>query len=369
MNILFITNHLNVGGITSYVFSLCRGLKDSGHNVYIASSGGDCLTRFTESGIIFIPVPLNTKSEGNIFKIGFSFVKLIREIKEKEIQIVHTNSRVTQVLGSLLRNKTGVAHVTTWHGFFKPKWLRRVFPCWADKTIAISEQVKEHLLNEFKADPDKVRLIYSGIDPDKVKLKEPLSRSEVKKKLGLKEEGAVVGIIARLSDVKGHLYLIRAMKTVIKEFPDAQLLIVGQGRMESELVALTEELKIKDNVFFIPKAGSIAELLYIMDVFVMPSLEEGLGLGLMEAMAASKAVVGSAVGGIKSLIQDKETGLLVGPQDASGLAAAILELLKDPARAAIMGNRARVFISENFSLDKMLKLTEEVYQECLNGKS
>jgi glycosyltransferase involved in cell wall biosynthesis len=368
MNVLFITNHLNVGGITSYVFSLCRGLKKAGHNIYIASSGGDCLTRFTEAGVIFISVPLNTKSEGNVFKMAISFLRLLRDIREKEIQVIHTNSRVTQVLGKLLSSKTGVAHVTTWHGFFKPRWLRRIFPCWGDKTIAISEQVKAHLLNEFKADPDDIRLIYSGIDPDKVKLKEPLSRSEVKKRLGLKEEGAVVGIIARLSDVKGHLYLIRAMKKVLKEFPDAQLLIVGQGRMEDELVALAEELKIKNRVFFIPKAGNIAELLYIMDVFVMPSLKEGLGLGLMEAMAASKAVVGSAVGGIKSLIQDGETGLLVGPQDVSGLAEAILELLKDPAKAAIMGNRARISISENFSLDKMLKLTEGVYRECLNEK-
>ncbi len=367
MNILFITNHLNVGGVTSYVFSLGRGLKKQGHNVYVASSGGDCLTRFTEDGIIFIPVPIRTKSEINVFKIGISFFKLLKDIQEKQIQIVHTNTRVTQVLGNLLKRKTGVIHVTTWHGFFKRRWFRRVFPCWADKTIAISEQVKEHLLSEFQASPENIRLINNGIDLEKVKLKEPLSRSEVKTKLGIKV-GPVIGIIARLSDVKGHVYLIRSMKRVLKEFPDAQLLVVGEGRMERELIRLTEELKIGDSVFFIHRSQNIAELLYIMDVFVMPSLKEGLGLGLMEAMAASKAVVGSAVGGIKSLIQDKENGLLVRPQDVNGLSEAIKELLKDPARAAIMGNKARIFINQNFSLEKMLKKTEEVYQECLNAK-
>jgi glycosyltransferase involved in cell wall biosynthesis len=367
MNILFITNHLNVGGVTSYVLSLSRGLKQLGHNVYVASSGGDCLTRFTEEGIIFIPVPIMTKSEANIFKIGASFFKLLKDIREKDIQIVHTNSRVTQVLGNFLKN-SGVVHVTTWHGFFRRRWFRRVFPCWADRTIAISEQVMEHLISEFKASVNNVRLVYNGVDMEKVKLKEPLNRSEVKTRLGL-GEGPVVGIIARLSDVKGHQYLIRAMKKVLEKFPAAQLLIVGEGKMEKELLGLVKELKIQDSVIFIPRSSDIAELYYIMDVFVMPSLKEGLGLGLMEAMAGSKAVVGSAVGGIKNLIRDRDNGLLVAPQDVDGLSNAILELLNNPAAAAIMGNNARIFINQNFSLEKMLKQTEEVYKECLNVRN
>lgn len=349
------------------MLSLSRGLKQLGHNVYVASSGGDCLTRFTEEGIIFIPVPIRTKSEVNIFKIGISFLKLLKDIKEKDIQIVHTNSRVTQVLGNLLKN-SGVVHVTTWHGFFQRRWLRRVFPCWADKTIAISEQVKEHLISEFKAGEDNVRLVYNGVDMEKVKLKAPLNRSEVKIRLGLKD-APVVGIIARLSDVKGHQYLIRAMKKVLEKFPGVQLLIVGEGKMEKELLGLVKELKINESVIFIPRYFDIAELYYIMDVFVMPSLKEGLGLGLMEAMAGSKAVIGSAVGGIKNLIRDRDNGLLVAPQDVDGLSSAILELLNNPAAAAIMGNNARVFINQNFSLEKMIKQTEQVYQECLSARN
>ncbi len=368
MNILFITNHLNVGGITSYVLSLSRALHKAGHKVYLASSGGECLTRFTEGGIIFIPVPTRTKSEINVFKIGSSFLRLLKDIREKQIQIVHTNSRVTQVLGYLLKRKTGVAHVTTWHGFFRPRWFRRVFPCWADKTIAISEQVMAHLLSEFKADPDSVRLVYNGIDLEKIRLKEPLTRRQVKDRLGL-GEGPVVGIIARLSEVKGHVYLIRAMDKVLRKFPDAQLLIVGEGRIEKDLVRLVAELKIGKNVTFIPRCADIAELYYIVDVFVMPSLKEGLGLGLMEAMAGAKAVVGSAVGGIKNLIKDGENGLLVGPKDVEGLSRAILELLDEPDRAAILGNNARIFISRNFSLEKMLNQTLEVYRECLDPES
>jgi glycosyltransferase involved in cell wall biosynthesis len=366
MNILFVTNHLNVGGITSYVFSLSRGLKKLGHNVYLASSGGDCLTRFTEEGIIFIPIPIKTKSEINVFKVGISFLTLLKDIREKNIQIVHTNSRVTQVLGYLLKKKTGIIHVTTWHGFFRRRWFRKIFPCWADKTIAISESVKAHLLSEFEADVKSVELVYNGIDSEKIRLKEPVTRSEVKIKFGLKD-GPVVGIIARLSDVKGHVYLIRAMEIVLKKFGDAQLLIVGEGKMKKELQALVEQLKIKKSVVFIARSNNIAELYYIIDVFVMPSLKEGLGLGLMEAMAGGKAVVGSAVGGIRNLIQDRQNGLLVGAKDVVGLSRAIQELLNDPAAAAIMGHNARIFINQNFSLEKMLNLTQEIYRGCLKA--
>ena len=139
--------------------------------------------------------------------------------------------------------------------------------------------------------------------------------------------------------------------------------------MEAELIRLGEELGIAKSVVFIPRSQDIAQLYYIMDVFVMPSLKEGLGLGLMEAMAASKAVVGSAVGGIKNLIRDKDNGLLVGAQDVEGLRKAILELLSDPAASAVMGNRARIFVNDNFSLEKMLRKTEEVYAECLSPKN
>ena len=225
-----------------------------------------------------------------------------------------------------------------------------------------------HLLSEFEAGENNVQLVYNGIDLEKIKLKEPVNRSEVKVRFGLKD-GPIVGIIARLSDVKGHVYLVRAMEKVLKIFSDAQLLIVGEGKMEKELLALVEELKIEKSVVFIPRSNNIAELYYIIDVFVMPSLKEGLGLGLMEAMAGAKAVVGSAVGGIKNLIQDGQTGLLVGPRDIEGLSCAILELLNDPAAAAIMGNNARIFINQNFSLEKMLNQTQEVYRKCLNARN
>jgi glycosyltransferase involved in cell wall biosynthesis len=368
MNILFLTNHLNIGGITSYVFSLAKGLKVEGHNVYVASSDGDSLTRFTEQGIIYIPIPIRTKSEINFFKLGISFFKLLAHIKEKEVDIIHSNTRVTQVLGCLLERYTHKPHITTCHGFFKARFFRRLFPCWGSKVIAISESVREHLIRDFLVNPENIRLVYNGIDLERLKLRDSKNREEVKLRFGL-GNGPVVGIVARLSDVKGHVFLIQAMKLVLAKIPDAQLLIVGEGRMEKKLARLTQELKIEKNVFFIPKVHNIQDTLYVMDLFVMPSLIEGLGLGLMEAMAWGKAVIGSEVGGLKNLIRHDYNGLLVRPADAEQLCSSIIELLEDPVKASILGNNARLFITENFSLEKMVSETEKVYAECLNAKS
>ncbi|MDO8488872.1 MAG: glycosyltransferase family 4 protein, partial [Candidatus Omnitrophota bacterium] len=182
--------------------------------------------------------------------------------------------------------------------------------------------------------------------------------------LGVGQE-PLVGIIARLSDVKGHIYLIRAMKKVIARFASVKLLIIGEGKMKEILIKEVETLDIKNNILFIPEARVNQELLAAMDIFVMPSLQEGLGLALMEAMAQGLAVIGSRVGGIKTLIQDAVNGLLVEPADVEGLTAAITRLLDDSNLRRSLGASARKFIIDNFSKEKMVDTTEKVYKKCL----
>jgi len=366
MNILFITNHLNVGGITSYVFTLACGLKKKGHNIYIASSGGELSSKFREAGIISIPVPLKTKKEISP-KIIFSLFKLSAIIREKKIDIIHSHSRTTQVLGCWLKKFTGVKHIFTCHGFFKRRFLRRIFPCWGDGIIAISQQVKEHLIDDFKLLVEVIAVVNNGIDIDRFKKVTSKPKAEIKKKFGL-NTGAVIGIIARLSDVKGHKYLIEAMKIVLREYPDSSLLIMGTGKTQKDLSGLTDNLGIKKSVFFVPEIPDTTDALAVADIFVMPSLQEGLGLALMEAMAAGKAVIGSNVGGIKTLIQDGRNGLLVEPADSPALAQAILTLLNDPAKRLELGKEAQDFIQNNFSQEKMVLETEKEYLNCLSAK-
>lgn len=365
MNILYLTNHLNTGGITSYVLSLAGGLKARGHNVYVASSQGELIPRFMDAGIGYLPIPIRTKSEVNCFKILPSFFKCSAFIKEKNIGIIHSNTRVTQVLGSLLEYFSDRPHISTCHGFFKQRLSRRLFPCWGKKVIAISQGVKEHLVGDFKVNENDIVVIHNGIDVDKFRGQGIGDRGQGKKELGL-GDGPVVGIVARLSDVKGHIYLIEAMPAVFNKVPDAQLLIAGEGKMKGELAALGKRLGIAQSIFFVPSVNDTRMVYRALDLFVLPSLKEGLGLALMEAMAFGLPCIGSDVGGIKDLIKDKFNGLLIKPGDSRGLSEAILKLLLDKEEAFALGERARVFISEKFSLRRMVLETEKAYLECVN---
>ncbi|MFA5092643.1 MAG: glycosyltransferase family 4 protein [Candidatus Omnitrophota bacterium] len=359
MRILFIANHLNVGGITSYLLTLTSGLKEKGYDIYLASSGGEWADKFSVLGIKHIYLPLKTKQAVSP-NIIFSFFRLKKEIKNLKIDLIHTHSRTTQVLGDLLSRTLGVVHIFTCHGFFKPKLSRRLFPCWGKGVIAISQEVKEHLINDLKLDAKKIAVINNGIDVKK--FGDAGTRNLVRKNLKIESNDFLVGIIARLSDVKGHLYLIQAMQKVMQSFSNVKLLIVGQGKMQDFLVREVDSLGIKSNVIFLAKADNTQDLLSAMDVFVMPSLQEGLGLALMEAMAGGLAVVGSAVGGIKTLIQDKANGLLVAATDVSGLVKAITQLLDNPQMRAELGKNAQKFIIDNFSKTKMVNQTEEFYK-------
>ncbi|MDD2752898.1 MAG: glycosyltransferase family 4 protein, partial [Candidatus Omnitrophica bacterium] len=317
-------------------------------------------------GVEFIPIPIKTKAEISP-KILFSFFKLAKVIREKEIDVIHANTRVTQVLVFLLSANTGQPFISTCHGFFRRRLLRRIFPCWGKKVIAISESVKEHLLHDFHLAEKYITVVHNGIDVEKFKSQsQDATKPQAKENLGL-GTGPVVGIVARLSDVKGHIYLIEAMKIVLEKIPQAKLLIVGSGKMQDELIRLTANFKIENSVKFIPSVADTTEVLSAMDVFVMPSLNEGLGLGLMEAMSSGLAVVGSYVGGIKALIQDGHTGLLVRPKEVKELSAAIILLLLDEEKRKSLGKNAQIFISNNFSLEKMAQDTAWIYEVVKNA--
>lgn len=366
MNILLLTTHLNTGGISSYCLTLARGLKARGHEVYLACAGGELIATLKETGVIYIPIPIRTKAEINP-KIIISLWKLRRFIRKHNIELVHANTRVTQVLASLIQKYTGVSYISTCHGFFKRRLFRRIFPCWGKKIIAISEQVKGHLISDFGIREADIRIVHNGIDLERFRRATSEERRAARENLAL-AEGPVIGIIARLSDVKGHLYLIEAMKEVIEKVPAAQLVIAGEGRMKPQLISLACRLKIGKNVRFVPNLADTRQVLWALDLFVLPSLKEGLGLALMEAMSVGLAVVGSDVGGIRTLIQHESSGMLVTPADSRSLAGAILALLGDKQKRELFGNQARQFIQQNFSQNRMAEETERVYAECLSVK-
>lgn len=364
MRILNLTTHLNTGGITSYLLTLSRRMVDAGHKVCIASSGGNMEETFRRYQVDLLSLNIQTKSELSP-RIYISLLRLLRFVHREKIDIIHSHTRVTQVLGYLLGKISGIPYVSTCHGFYKNRLSRRLWPCWGDAVIAISPAVEECLTQKCKMPPEKVFMVKNSIYLEDFHFVDDAYRHATRQSHRMPDD-PVIGIIARLADVKGHEVLIRAMPTIARQVPKAKLFIVGQGKMEEWLKRLTVELGLGDQVCFFPTVNQSLELLPLLDVFVMPSLEEGLGLSVIEAQAFGLPVVASAVGGILSLIEDGKTGVLVPPGDSAALARAVIDLLNDHTKAQEIGRRARESVISELTNKPMFNKTLHVYERVLS---
>ena len=363
MRILILATHLNIGGVASYTVNLAKGLQKRNIPVWVASSGGDLEKVLEENAIPHLRVGVKTKCEFHP-KLSIAFFKLLSFVKENKIDIIHAQTRTAQVVAYALSKATGAKFISTCHGFFKSKRIsRRLFSAWGEAIIAISDSVRDHLIKDFRIRPDKVFLVYSGVDTEAFS-EEITSDEEVllKRDLGFTKY-PVIGSISRLSPVKGLKYLLFAMKDLLKSVPEAQLLLVGEGPSKDFLMGLAKKLGIESNVFFAESTVRPQRFLSIMDVFVFSSLEEGLGLSLLEALASGKPCVASEVGGVSSIVEDGVTGILVPPKDAHALKEAIAKVLNDKNLRISLAKKGKDLVKEKFSLDKMMEGVIDVYSK------
>jgi len=370
MKVLLLTKHLNFGGIPVYVTNLSIGLNKSGCNVIVGVRKGELIDRIKKCGVQHFEIDMNTKSELSI-KVPLAIMKLKNFIKKNKVDIIHANTRVSQIIGASISMSAKVPMVTTCHGFFRPHLARRKFGFWGEKVIAISGSVKNHLINDFGVPVEKISLIYNGVDCGRfLKRYTDEQKRAIKNRLKIKDE-LIVASISRLAFVKGHTYLLEAMRVIIKEKPAARLLIVGDGPEKENLKNLSKILGIKNKVIFLDPLKNTEDILSITDVYTMPSLEEGLGMSLLEAMAAGKSCVASRVGGIPEFVEDGVTGLMVKSKDSAALGEAILKLLRDPQLRGKIGKSAQRFVRGKFDIDIMAAKTKEVYLEVLkkSGKN
>jgi glycosyltransferase involved in cell wall biosynthesis len=369
MNILFTTTHLNVGGITNYLFNLANGCIKLGHHVFVASSGGGWECKFKEIAAVPLTLDIRTKQEIGFMALA-SIPRLTKIVKDNTIDVIHSNTRVTQVVSGAVSRLTGVPHVTTYHGFFKHAFIRRLFPCMGKGVIAVSEPVRDYLVKNLGVPSNRVALIYNGIDTGR--FAKTYSAGELRanrKRFGLKERSRIIGIIARLSTVKGHPDLLRAFAEVQEMQNDVELLVIGEGSIKRELVDLARALRIDQAVRFVDSVNDTRIPLSIMDIFAMPSHMEGFGLAILEAMAAGKAVVGTRIGGITEVVEDGKDGLLVPAGRPQELAGALLKLLNDEGRRKQLGEAARLSASQKFPIEKTVRKTVELYESiCRNMK-
>ncbi len=359
MKILILSTHVNTGGITSYLLTLCQGLIRQGHQIWLVSSGGDCESRFTSMGVTMIQMDIRTKSDLSP-KIYAAAPRIRQLVVDNGIDILHAQTRVTQVLARLVQRSTQCVYVATCHGYFKRRLNRRIAPCWGDMTIAISTAVYEHLLDDFELVSERVCLIENGIDTEYYAPLCDERKSQQRQALGL-DNRRVVGTIARLSDVKGIDILIEAMPQIMDAVPDVHCAIFGQGKEDAPLKALCRSRGLEDRITFFDTVNDTVQSMGAIDVFVMPSRQEGLGLSVMEAQSCGCPVVATNVGGLPSLVIDGQTGLLIEPESPEAVANAVIKLFKDDDLSQRLSDNGRDFIQAKFSARGMVDKTADLY--------
>ena len=235
---------------------------------------------------------------------------------------------------------------------------------WTKEIVCCSQAVGRSVGERIGGDNRQFVVIPFGVEIDRFRGANVTSDS----KLALQEGLPVIGTVCRLVEPKkGLRFLLEAVANLEREAgkPVCQVLIVGEGPAENKLRALSERLGIASRVVFAGMRRDIPHLLPMMDVFVLPSLYEGFGIAILEAMAAGKPVVASTVGGIPEFVLAGESGLLVQPGDSVGLAAAIRGLLAQPEHAKAMGRRGQEHVRKHYSIESVVRQHEQLYERCM----
>ena len=242
----------------------------------------------------------------------------------------------------------------------------RLLMAGTDRVIASAESVREYYLKQVHAASSKVDVIYNAVDFAQA---EPtVSPAEVRASLGIVADAPTAGVIARLTEQKGHRFLFEALANT-PELSAVRLIVVGGGELGEPLARLAGALGIGSRVHFVGPRRDLGNLLGAMDVFVMPSLWEGLPLSLVLAMGASLPVVATRVAGIPEVVEDGRTGLLVPPGDAAALGCALARLFGSADLRARLGRDARASVVPRFNVAKYVDSVVALYERLLSERA
>jgi glycosyltransferase involved in cell wall biosynthesis len=372
MRILHLTSHLEIGGIGNYVLSLSEQLIRRGHRIIIASDGGQLAGRVRAMGAEHWLLPLHTSVEFSprVFRAGGD---ISRRLHAEPVDLLHAHTRVGQVIAARVSRACRIPYVATWHGVYRQNLGRRLWPCTGNRTIAISESVRQHLIGEFKVPEARVRLVWNGVDVDQ--LARPVEQDALvafRRANRLPEGSPVVGGLGRLASggVKGFDLLLGAAARAKERIPDLHVLIAGDGPRREYLEREAARLGLAGSTRFLGAVEDIRLAFAAMDVFVFPARwPEGFGLALIEAMAAGKPVIGTRVGAVPGIIDEGRCGVLVDPEDAAAIAEAIVQLVTDRQAVERLTRAARQRVRDLFSIAGMTDGIEAVYREVLEEAS
>lgn len=294
---------------------------------------------------------------------------LVALIKREQIDLVHAHLYHANLYARFAAKCAGVPSVITVHNTYaKRKWHRQLLN-WhlarsTAKIIAVSEAARQDILQYDHVAPDKVVTILNGIELQRSQ--SALTQDQAREKLGLAADRKVLVCVGRLVEQKGHTYLLQALAELKQRWPEIHLLIAGDGDWRQRLEAEAASLQLQQHVSFLGTRSDIADILRAADIYVMPSLWEGLALALLEGMAAGLPVLATSVGGAPGVLGDGTFGRLVAPGKADLLVQALDELLSSPALRQQLANAARQR-AQDYDAGKMVAAVSRIYHDSLAG--
>jgi glycosyltransferase involved in cell wall biosynthesis len=302
-------------------------------------------------------------------------LQLAKIIKERGIDIVHCQRHKPTVYGTLAAYKVGVqpkviGHVRGLHRTrtFRRRLINRLLSGRISRIITVSAAVRDDIIrNNSKAFAAKVVTIYNGIDVQ-LFVHSNLTREDAKARIGIPDKKVFVyGTVGRLVETKGQIILLQAFAQISRECPQSWLVFAGDGRLESELRRLAAELGIQESVMFLGHRHDIPEVLKAYDVFVLPSVAEGLPGALLEAMATGLPVIASRVGGVPEILNIPELDTMVPPRSVDDLASAMKALYKTSVEERDkIGKALRERVLQEFSKEKMISAMTAEYLTVMN---
>jgi len=335
-----------------------------------------CLTRGGpyEEHLRRANVPCRILGKRRKFSLGV-IRTLARHLREGRFDLVHTWMFTANAFGraAARRAKTPVVIASERCEDVWKKWVHRAidrhYTKHTDLVLANAEAVKRFCVERIGLPAERIEVIPNGIDLSPYACADAAGVAAAKRgELELADGQPVVGTVGRLAPQKGLDYLIPAMKRVREEFPDAVLLLAGEGPERARLEALARSEGLAGAVRFLGLRMDVPELLRAFDVFVLASTFEGMPNVVLEAMACGRPVVATAVSGTPEVVVEGETGLLVPPRRPEALASAMIDILREPSRARSMGRAGRQRIEERFTLQQVVRRYEDVYERLVSAK-
>lgn len=347
-NVLILTGRFEVRGSTVQSLALIQGLVHHGYQVRVVCPDASVIPAEKRAGFTIFERPA----------LDWPFVWpmvwrwLERDLAAQIPDVIHAQHRRMLPLAKWLSLRWKRPVILSVHDYLR---AGESLPCegpWLSKTIAVSESVRKELLGRARLAPDHVQVIHSGVATPECETPAVLDP----------EHAPVVGTAGPLEAAKGLTYFLAAAPAVLREHPHTQFLIAGAGPEERNLRQQARALEVVDRVTFVPNFSDFSTSLSAMDIYVLPSLKQGLGTIMLEAMSRGLPVIATSSGGVYSVVSDGHTGILVPPSDSASLAKRIIELLRDPIRARTIGENAKAMVARDFPVARMISETIATYR-------